>query len=173
MRASLTEIPGVTFNFSEPIKDNVEEAVSGVRGQVVLKIFGTDLDVMKTRSSSAGRHRQGAGRRGPRALSRRDGTAAAGGARPRRPARAGNHVDQAQDVVQTALAGTVATDFWENERPVPVRLMFPGHERDDEDRIGSIRFRPLAPATCRSARLRTSTAVGKAAITRDQQPLPR
>ena len=45
--ASLTEIPGVSFNFSGPIKDNVEEAVSGVRGQVVLKIFGTDLDVMK------------------------------------------------------------------------------------------------------------------------------
>ena len=43
-----TEIPGVSFNFSGPIKDNVEEAVSGVRGQVVLKIFGTDLDVMKT-----------------------------------------------------------------------------------------------------------------------------
>ena len=47
MRNSLTAIPGVSFNFSGPIKDNVEEAVSGVRGQVVLKIFGTDLDVMK------------------------------------------------------------------------------------------------------------------------------
>ena len=43
MRASLTEIPGVRYNFSQPMKDNVEEAVSGVRGKVVLKIFGTDL----------------------------------------------------------------------------------------------------------------------------------
>src|SRR2546427_5461216 len=47
MRASLSELPGVRYNFSQPIKDNVEEAVSGVRGQVVLKIFGTDLDLMK------------------------------------------------------------------------------------------------------------------------------
>ncbi len=47
MRASLTEIPGVRYNFSQPIKDNVEEAVSGVRGKVVLKIFGTDLDAMR------------------------------------------------------------------------------------------------------------------------------
>src|SRR5206468_11165874 len=47
MRASVSEIPGVSYNFSQPIKDNVEEAVSGVRGQVVLKVFGTDLDVMK------------------------------------------------------------------------------------------------------------------------------
>jgi len=33
MRTSLEEIPGVRFNFSQPIKDNVEEAVSGVRGK--------------------------------------------------------------------------------------------------------------------------------------------
>jgi len=37
MRESLTEIPGVRYNFSQPMKDNVEEAVSGVRGKVVLK----------------------------------------------------------------------------------------------------------------------------------------
>src|SRR5262249_39642089 len=47
MRASLTEIPGVRYNFSQPMKDNVEEAVSGVRGKVVLKIFGSDLGKMR------------------------------------------------------------------------------------------------------------------------------
>ena len=41
------EIPGVRYNISQPIKDNVEEAVSGVRGQVVLKIFGVDLESMR------------------------------------------------------------------------------------------------------------------------------
>ena len=35
------------YNFSQPIKDNVEEAVSGVRGKVVLKIFGPDLAKMR------------------------------------------------------------------------------------------------------------------------------
>ena len=48
MRASLSEIPGVRYNFSQPMKDNVEEAVSGVRGKVVLKIFGPDLEKMRT-----------------------------------------------------------------------------------------------------------------------------
>jgi cobalt-zinc-cadmium resistance protein CzcA len=47
MRASLTEIPGVTYNFSQPIKDNVEEAVAGVRGKVVLKVFGTEMAPMR------------------------------------------------------------------------------------------------------------------------------
>ena len=47
MRESLSEIPGVKLNFSQPIKDRVEEAVSGVRGKVVLKVFGEDLDAMR------------------------------------------------------------------------------------------------------------------------------
>ncbi|HSD88367.1 MAG TPA: efflux RND transporter permease subunit, partial [Kofleriaceae bacterium] len=48
MRESLEQIPGIRYNFSQPIKDNVEEAVSGVRGQVVLKIFGSNLEAMRT-----------------------------------------------------------------------------------------------------------------------------
>src|SRR5438046_10103630 len=48
MRESLTEIPGVRYNFSQPLKDNVEEAVSGVRGKGVLKVFGPDLTRMRT-----------------------------------------------------------------------------------------------------------------------------
>ena len=83
MRASLTEIPGVSYNFSQPIKDNVEEAVSGVRGKVVLKIFGTDLDVMKTTLEQASRRWQGARHRRPRSVSRRHRAAAADRARPR------------------------------------------------------------------------------------------
>src|SRR5262249_15267527 len=47
MRNLLREIPGVRYNFSQPIKDNVEEAVSGVRGKVVLKLFGSDLAAMR------------------------------------------------------------------------------------------------------------------------------
>jgi cobalt-zinc-cadmium resistance protein CzcA len=47
MRASLSEIPGVRYNFSQPMRDNIEEAVSGVRGKVVLKVFGPDLTRMR------------------------------------------------------------------------------------------------------------------------------
>ena len=53
MRDSLQEIPGVKFNFSQPIKDRVEEAVSGVRGKIVLKAFGTDLVSMRETLLSA------------------------------------------------------------------------------------------------------------------------
>jgi len=169
MRASLTEIPGVSFNFSGPIKDNVEEAVSGVRGQVVLKIFGTDLDAMKRTLEQCvaslgkvpgivdlGLYRDASVPQLQIVLDRGS------------LARAGINVNAAQDVVQTALGGNVATTYWENERPVPVRLIFPVTEREDEARIGNI----LVPSASGghvplSEVARIEKAVGKAAITRE------
>jgi len=37
---NLSDITGVSFNYSQPIKDNVDEAISGVKGELVVKIFG-------------------------------------------------------------------------------------------------------------------------------------
>ena len=169
MRASLSQIPGVTYNFSGPIKDNVEEAVSGVRGQAVLKIFGTNLDVMKATLEQCIASLSKV--RGVVDLELyRDATV------PQLQivldrgalARAGIAVSAAEDVVQTALGGTIATTYWENERPVPVRLIFPVAERDDEARIGSI----LVPSSSGghvplSEVAHIEKAVGKANITRE------
>jgi cobalt-zinc-cadmium resistance protein CzcA len=169
MRQALTEIPGVSFNFSGPIKDNVEEAVSGVRGQVVLKIFGTDLDVMKATLEQCvaslgkvpgivdlGLYRDASVPQLQIVLDRGS------------LARAGINVNAAQDVVQTALGGNVATTYWENERPVPVRLIFPLAEREDEARIGNILV-PSASGGHVPLRevARIEKAIGKAAITRE------
>src|SRR5258708_6280823 len=49
MRAELEKRPGVLYNFSQPIKDRVEESISGIRGQVVVKIYGEDLGLMHER----------------------------------------------------------------------------------------------------------------------------
>lgn len=51
MDKKLTTIPGVNLNFSQPIMDNVEEAVSGVKGSICVKIFGDSLDYMETKVS--------------------------------------------------------------------------------------------------------------------------
>jgi len=169
MRASLTELPGVSFNFSQPIKDNVEEAVSGVRGQIVLKIFGTDLDAMKTTLERCvavlksvpgivdlGLYREASV---PQLQIVLDRPALA---------RAGITVGAAQDVVETALSGRVVTELWERERPVPVRVILPMAERDDQSRIGDI----LVPAVD-GARVplreiaHIERAIGRATINRE------
>src|SRR6185369_16734520 len=46
MRRELERRPGVVYNFSQPIKDRVEESISGIRGQIVVKIYGEDLHLM-------------------------------------------------------------------------------------------------------------------------------
>jgi cobalt-zinc-cadmium resistance protein CzcA len=143
MRASLTEIPGVSYNFSQPIKDNVEEAVSGVRGKVVLKVFGTDLDVMKKTLETCvttlgkvpgvvdlGLYRDATVPQLQIVLDRAS------------LARSGINVSAAEDVVATALGGQVTTEYWENERPVPIRVLFPVSQRQDEAEIGNV----LVPA---------------------------
>ena len=49
MRAELEKRPGVLYNFSQPIKDRVEESISGIRGQIVVKIYGEDMQLMQDR----------------------------------------------------------------------------------------------------------------------------
>ncbi|HEV8530020.1 MAG TPA: CusA/CzcA family heavy metal efflux RND transporter [Methylomirabilota bacterium] len=46
MTAALANIPGVSTNFSQPIKDNVDEALAGVKGELAIKLYGPDIFVM-------------------------------------------------------------------------------------------------------------------------------
>jgi cobalt-zinc-cadmium resistance protein CzcA len=51
MDSELEKFPGVDWNFSQPISDNVEEAVSGVKGELAVKLFGTDLKVLEAKAN--------------------------------------------------------------------------------------------------------------------------
>jgi cobalt-zinc-cadmium resistance protein CzcA len=53
MNAKLSVIPGVNLNFSQPIMDNVEEAVSGVKGSICMKIYGDSLNYMEEKLNLA------------------------------------------------------------------------------------------------------------------------
>jgi len=50
MQRELDKIPGVVWGFSQPIEDNMEEAVSGVKGALATKIYGDDLKVLEQKS---------------------------------------------------------------------------------------------------------------------------
>ncbi len=139
VRDLLVEIPGVRYNISQPIKDNVEEAVAGVRGKVVLKVFGLDTKVMRDALDAArlqiakvpgvvdlGLYRDATV---PQLQIKLDREAVA---------RAGLTVAAANEFIGTALAGKVTTTFWEGERPVPVRLMVPISARENDIAIGEL-----------------------------------
>jgi len=139
LRASLSEIPGLRFNFSQPIKDNVEESGSGVRGQGVLKIYGPDPLAMRA-----------ALQRALEVLRPIDGIVDLDLYRDTSVpqlridldrdalAREGVSVADAQQFLETALAGSIVGEVWDGERPVPVRVRIPGPERADVGRIGEL-----------------------------------
>lgn len=139
MRESLAAIPGVRFNFSQPIKDNVEEAVSGVRGKVVLKIYGTDLEKMRVTLEEA----KAVLKNVPGVIDLdlyRESRVPQLQIDLNRPAlaRHGISVDAAQDTIETAMAGRVVTELWQNERAVPIRVILPGTERSDMEQIANL-----------------------------------
>ena len=169
MRDLVSEIPGVRYNFSQPIKDNVEEAVAGVRGKVVLKIYGTDMKVMRDTLEQArlklapvagvvdlGLYRDATV---PQLQIRLDREALA---------RAGIPVATANDFIGTALAGKVTTTFWEGERPVPVRLILPAAARENHLSIGELAVpRPAGGSAPLRELAEISVAAGAANIYRE------
>lgn len=139
MRASLDQIPGIRLNFSQPIKDSVEEVVAGVRGKVVLKILGDDLAAMRQTLQQArdvlqqvpGVTELDLYRDAASPQLRVDFDRAA-------LARAGIPMEDAARTLEAALAGRVVTQFWEKERPVEVRLTLPAIDRNDLEKIGRL-----------------------------------
>lgn len=139
MRATLSEIPGVAFNFAQPIRDSVEESTSGARGQVVLKVFGPDIPTLRAilkQTVSLVKGIDGVvdldlyrDAPAPQVHVEFDRQALA---------RQGIAMETAQKTLGAALAGDVATTLWEGEYPVPVRVRLPYVDRMDEERIRSI-----------------------------------
>lgn len=169
MRVLLSEIPGVRFNFSQPIKDNIEEAVSGVRGKVVLKIFGENLRQMRESLEQAKAvlkdvpgvieldfYRDSST---PQLRIHLDRNALA---------REGILIEDAARAVETSLAGRIVTEYWEGERPLPVRLVLPRPSRDDQEKIAAILIPAPSGATVPLSRVaRIEVAMGTASIVRE------
>lgn len=125
MEAKMAAMPGVEPTFSQPVRDQILESISQIDGQIVIKIFGDDLGVLRDQSKKLlssistvpGVARAFVDRDGelPQYLLEIDREAAA---------RHGLNVADVEDVIETALAGKAATELWEGERhySVVVRL---------------------------------------------------
>ena len=100
----LEKRPGVLYNFSQPIKDRVEESISGIRGQVVVKIYGEDLAIMQDKLEQVTHVMR---RRAARATSRCIAPESASTSSPTsiatRPRATAFHVSDVEDVVRERL----------------------------------------------------------------------
>ncbi len=135
----LQNVPGVAYNFTQPLEMRMDEVISGVRADVAVKLFGDDFDTLE---STAERIR--------RVLERVPGSAdvqveALSGAAEiqielKRPemARYGLHVEDVKQVIETAIGGTVATEVIDGRKRFDVVVRLPDAIRRDNQAILSM-----------------------------------
>src|SRR5262249_16862112 len=139
MRAELEKRPGVNYNFSQPIKDRVEESISGIRGQIVVKIYGEDLNLMHEKLEEVRRIlEQTKGSRDVEVY--RAGSAQHVVADIDRDAtsRLGISVRGVAGTLERAYGGRLATSIWEGERKVGVRVKLPSPPEGDAFAAGRL-----------------------------------
>ena len=169
MDRNLKEIPGIEYNFSQPIRDNVNENISGQFGQIAVKIYGDDLPTLQDLADRT----KGAIDSVPGAADLgivKSGEMPQLAVQPNRRALARYDLDLAdvQDYIETAMAGHVASEVWEGEKRFDVVVRLPLATRED---VGSIRriLLPLKDGALvpLSAVADVRMDVGRAAITRE------
>jgi cobalt-zinc-cadmium resistance protein CzcA len=145
MNAQLEQIPGVIWGFSQPIEDNMEEAVSGVKGELSVKIYGDDFKVLESKGNDV-----------VTTMSKIPGIADLGLFRiigqpnltftvnRQAAARWGINVADIQDAIQTAVGGTTLSEVLKGEAQFDLVLRYQKPYRDTQEAIENVRL--LSPS---------------------------
>ncbi len=139
MDTEFKKYPGIIFNYSQPIRDNVEEAVAGVNASLAVKIFGTDFnnldkaanEVMAQLKTVKGIEDLGVERNlgQPEFRIELD---------QQKMAMYGVTMADAQSVIGMAVGGKAATQLYEDEKKIDVRIRYEQQYRADQDAIENL-----------------------------------
>jgi cobalt-zinc-cadmium resistance protein CzcA len=144
MDRKLKEYPGVVYNYSQPIIDNVAEAVAGINASLAVKIFGDDLDVMNSKADSVAAILKNV--RGVKDLGilRNIGQPELSIIlNQRKMAAYGVTIADAETVIEMAIGGKTATRFFEQEKRFDVRVRYAGAYRKSEREIKELKVPSL------------------------------
>jgi len=141
MNRELAKIPGVIWNFSQPIADNMEEAVSGVKGQLATKIYGPDLATLEQKADQVVAIMRGVKGIQDLGVFRLVGQPNLNITVDRRQAaRYQINVADVQDAVQTAVGGNALTQVLQGEARYDLVMRYLPQYRDRREAIQNIRL---------------------------------
>ncbi len=169
LRDAIDEIPGLEVNFSQPIRDNVNESISGQFGQIAVKLYGDDLVALQQQAEKVkavigtvpGVADLGIVKSGevPQLKVDPDRTALA---------RHGMTLGEFQHVFQTAVGGSIVDEYWDGERKFDVVLRLPETDRNDVEKLKKLRVAIEGGVTVPLETLaRVTTGFGRASINRE------
>ncbi|WP_353120052.1 CusA/CzcA family heavy metal efflux RND transporter [Myroides odoratus] len=139
MRVALEQYPGINFGFSQPIQDNVEEYVAGVKSSLVIKIFGDNLfDLEKYANQVAQSIKDVPGVADLNIFKNIGLPELRISLSDSKMAKYAVTTADAQAVIAMTIGGQAATTFYENERMFDVVLRFDKNYRDSAEKIGDI-----------------------------------
>jgi cobalt-zinc-cadmium resistance protein CzcA len=145
MQEKLKSFPGISLNFSQPISDNVEEAVSGVKGSIVVKIFGNDFAFIEGEEEKI-----------EKILKSVEGIEDLGILRnlgqpelqinlnQDKMALYGVRTEDANAIIEMAIGGKAATEIYEGERKFDLIIRYPENFRKDENAISNLMIPTLS-----------------------------
>jgi cobalt-zinc-cadmium resistance protein CzcA len=139
IQKKLSNYPGIDFNFSQPIMDNVEEAVSGVKGSIALKIYGSDFNFLADQANKV-----------YKVMKTIDGVEDLGIVKnlgqpelrielnQRKMDQYGVSTNDAEAVIAMSIGGKAASQMYEGERKFDIRVRYLPEYRNTETAIGNI-----------------------------------
>ncbi|WP_276481112.1 efflux RND transporter permease subunit [Paraflavitalea pollutisoli] len=170
MNERLNQYPGIVLNFSQPIIDNVAEAVAGFKASFGVKIFGNDLESIDKVADSV-----------YNVMKTVEGVKDLGVIRnlgqpeisivlsEQKMAMYGVTIADANAVIETAIGGKSASYFYQGDRKFPIRIRYPEEFRNSEYAMSKLRVPTLHGATVPLKEIATiSTVTGPAFIYRDK-----
>jgi cobalt-zinc-cadmium resistance protein CzcA len=169
LRQKLDGMPGVMANLTQPIQLTVDELVGGVKAQVAIKLFGQDLDVLKTKGDEIAavlRQMPGAAdvqaeqvTGAPQLLIRPDRQAIA---------RYGIDLATVQDTIASAIGGAEAGQVFEGVRRFDIYVRYEAQARNDAESIGNLLIKAPDGQNVPLAQLATiQQIVGPRQVTRE------
>jgi cobalt-zinc-cadmium resistance protein CzcA len=141
MDRELSKIPGVLWNFSQPISDNMEEAVSGVKGELAVKMYGDDLRVLEDKADEIVKVMRKVPGIEDLGLFRVLGQPNLNLVVDRQQvARFGINVADIQDAIETAVGGKAVSQVLQGEQRYDLVARYQAPYRDTKEAIENIRL---------------------------------
>ncbi|MBL7861087.1 MAG: efflux RND transporter permease subunit [Cyclobacteriaceae bacterium] len=140
MDKSLRQYPGVVYNYSQPIIDNVAEAVAGINASLAVKIFGDNLEVLNSKADSIATILKTVHGVKDLGILRNIGQPELSIVlNQRKMAAYGVTIADAETVIEMAIGGKTATKFFEQEKKFDVRVRYEGAYRKSEREIKELK----------------------------------
>jgi cobalt-zinc-cadmium resistance protein CzcA len=139
MQQELSRIPGLRFSFSQPIALRVNELISGVKSDLAVKVFGSDLPLLKTVADRIAASVAGIPGATDVKVEQVSGLSQYDVEIDREAAaRHGIAIGDINDTIESAIAGKRATTVMEEQRRFALVVRFPAESRNDIDRVSRL-----------------------------------